>query len=90
LLPAGHVGGRYSTGLAATGGNPPYLWRLATGSAGLPRGLKLNRHSGLISGTPSAGDAGTATFTVEVLDTKMRGKPPTRNTITKVFAITVS
>ena len=62
-LPAGTVGVAYSQTLAATGGTPPYTWRL-TGST-LSVGLTLAT-SGTISGTPTT--AGTFTFQVTVID----------------------
>ena len=58
-LPGGTVGQSYpSTTLAATGGNPPYTWKLVKGSGKLPKGLKLNKHTGAISGTPKKHDNG--------------------------------
>lgn len=50
-LPNGNVGAFYSAQLGAAGGQPPYNWSLAPGSANPPPGLVLNS-SGLISGTP--------------------------------------
>ncbi len=89
-LPAGTRGQAYSAPMAAMGGNPPYKWKLAPGSAKLPRGLRLNRATGVISGTPKR--SGTYTFTVEVLDQKIKTKhhAPTQNTATKVLSITIS
>jgi len=54
--------------LLATGGTPPYLWSMPTGS--LPAGISLNPNTGLISGT--AGAAGTFPFTVQVNDSALR------------------
>ena len=91
-LPNGTPGVAYpATALAATGGNLPYTWKLATGSGKLPKGLKLNKHTGVISGTPKK-SAKSSTFTVEVLDKKIKtkGHPATQNTATKVLSITVS
>ena len=62
-LPAAKVGTAYSTRLAASGGVPPYSWKIALGS--LPAGLTLS-HSGSISGTPTA--TGTSSFRVRVSD----------------------
>ena len=89
-IPTGTVGHSYSVTLSAQGGNPPYTWKLARGSAKLPKGLKLNKHTGVISGTPKR--TGTSTFTVEVLDKKVktRGQPSTQNTATIVVSITIS
>lgn len=54
----------YSQTLAATGGTPPYSWRVSTGS--LPAGLTLNSSTGIISGIPAS--AGSQAFTLEVSD----------------------
>ena len=91
-LPLGTVGATYSTTLAATGGNSPYTWKVARGSAKLPKGLKLNKHTGVISGTPKKTDSGTYTVTVQILDRKIKVKhqPTTQNTDTRVFSITIS
>jgi large repetitive protein len=85
-LPGATKGQPYSTTLAASGGNPPYKWKLVSGKP--PKGLKLNKSTGTIAGTPSS-KAVTSTFTVEALDTKV-GKPKTQNTTTATFTITVS
>ena len=84
------IGQPYAATLAATGGNPPYIWRLAAESARLPKGLKVNRKTGVISGTPNQTDAGTFHFTVEVLDKRLRTKPHTQDVATKALSITVS
>lgn len=62
-LPAATVGVAYSQTLAATGGKPPYVWTLASGT--LPGGLTLTA-GGVIAGTPTT--AGTANFTVQAAD----------------------
>ena len=67
-LPNATVSGLYSTQLGATGGQPPYSWELALGSANLPAGLSLSS-SGLISGTPSV--SGQFNFIVKVTDTNL-------------------
>ncbi len=64
-LPAGNVGSAYSATLAATGGRPPYAWRIMSGS--LPPGLALNGTTGAITGTPTL--MVTASFVAEVKDT---------------------
>jgi hypothetical protein len=65
-LPDGSVGVSYDATLSASGGNPPYQWKVVSGS--LPKGLKLNKNTGEVSGTPKS--AGTSDFTAEVWDTK--------------------
>lgn len=86
-LPAEAIGNSYSETLAATGGNPPYTWKIVAGSGALPKGMKLTG-TGVIKGRPKA--MGTFTFTVEVLDKKTKTKPHTQNTATQVLSITVT
>jgi len=54
----------------ATGGTTPYTFSLViiSGSGTLPSGLSLNSTSGVISGTPAKGTAGTYYFTIRVTD----------------------
>jgi hypothetical protein len=63
-LPDATIGVPYSATLEATGGTPPFKWKVVTGS--LPAGLTLS-NSGTISGTPSS-TATTSTFKVKVKD----------------------
>ncbi|HVB94424.1 MAG TPA: Ig domain-containing protein [Acidimicrobiales bacterium] len=63
-VPNARVGSAYSANLQASGGVPPYVWSLKSGS--LPNGLSLSS-SGTISGTPHLPQ--TASFTVQVVDT---------------------
>jgi len=64
-LPGGTVGTSYFFGGAyAAGGTPGYTYTVTQGS--LPKGLKLGRTSGLITGTPTV--AGTTSFTVQAED----------------------
>lgn len=67
-IPQGVVNGAYSTVLAATGGEPPYAWNLASGK--LPSGVTLAR-DGTLAGTPTA--SGAFQFTVAVSDSQ---QPP--------------
>ena len=59
-LPDGKVGVKYSQTLIVTG-SAPITWSIGGGD--LPAGLRLNRDTSEISGTPTA--AGTAAFTVK-------------------------
>ena len=86
-LPGATAGHTYSSALAATGGNPPYSWKLAPGSI-LPRGLKIKRNTGDISGTPSLHDHGNYTFTVQVTDKRSK-VTRMRHTATRAESITV-
>ena len=49
FLAPGTVGERYTAGLTAAGGSPPYKWA----ASGLPGGLDLDADSGVIGGVPS-------------------------------------
>ena len=46
-LPVATIGTAYSGQLTATGGTPPYKWKVR----GLPKGLKVNKSTGIIVGT---------------------------------------
>ncbi len=60
----GTVGVAYSSSIAATGGQIPYAYSLASGS--LPTGLSLNSSTGAITGTPTV--AATYPFTSRATD----------------------
>jgi hypothetical protein len=64
-LPNAVVGGLYSVRLAASGGGKPkYKWSLV--SSALPKGLKLNKKSGTISGKPKQIAVGNDSFEIQV------------------------
>ena len=63
-LPVARVGGGYGAQLRANGGLAPRSWRVSSGA--LPRGVRLDRRTGTLLGTPRA--AGTFRFTVEARD----------------------
>ncbi len=65
-LPNGTETLAYNQSIATTGGTAPLTFSLAAHT--LPAGLSLNSTTGLISGTPSAGSAGSYPFTVAVTD----------------------
>lgn len=79
-LPLGQIGEPYSAPLTADGGDPPYTWKIESGH--LPKGLKLSKSTGTISGTPGK-RATTSNFTIEVRDT-------TKNTATAALSIHIS
>jgi large repetitive protein len=64
-LPASEVSLVYNQTLVATGGTLPYVWTLTSGS--LPTGLALSS-LGVISGTATAANNGSAPFTVTATD----------------------
>jgi len=63
-LPYGFVGERYETKLVSANGPFPIYWVLDNGQ--LPRGLQLDRDTGVITGVPT--EAGTFSFTIGVTD----------------------
>jgi large repetitive protein len=58
------AGRAFKARLAVSGGVQPNTWKIVQGS--LPLGLRLNKHTGELSGTPRR--AGRATVTVQVTD----------------------
>jgi Putative Ig domain len=51
-LPDAALGHPYTATLSATDGRTPYRWKLLSKLGKLPRGIKLNTTTGIISGTP--------------------------------------
>ncbi|HSE35688.1 MAG TPA: putative Ig domain-containing protein, partial [Blastocatellia bacterium] len=78
-LPAAAQGVGFNQQLSATGGKPPYTWKLTAGA--LPNGLNLASATGIISGTP--GTVGSSNFTVTATDSESR-------TASKTLSINVS
>jgi len=66
-LPVGAEGDAYSQTLIASGGLPPYVWSIDSGS--LPPGFNFSA-GGVLSGTPPTGSAGNYGFTVRVTDSQ--------------------
>ena len=87
-LPGATVRQPYSTRLTAIGGNPPYTWKLVKGEGDLPKGIRLDHSTGVISGQTK--QVGTLDFVVRLSDTKTTGKPHTRNIVTQSMSITVN
>jgi Putative Ig domain len=65
-LPNGQENAAYNQTVVVTGGTPPYTFSIISGS--LPPNLTIDPATGVISGTPPAGSAGTYNFTVKVDD----------------------
>ncbi|MFZ2281454.1 MAG: putative Ig domain-containing protein, partial [Prosthecobacter sp.] len=65
MLPLGTVGSAYSQTLAATGGSGNYTWSVTSGT--LPAGLTLSS-GGVLSGTPTTGNAGGVSVTIAATD----------------------
>ncbi|MHC4777579.1 MAG: putative Ig domain-containing protein [Planctomycetota bacterium] len=63
-LPHGEVGQAYQVTLTATGGSGYLAWS----APGAPAWLTLTPDSGVLSGTPSLGDAGLVTLNIQVYD----------------------
>jgi hypothetical protein len=74
VLPSGALHQPYQVDLQATGGTPPYTWRLAPNAA-LPPGIQLSA-AGALSGTPT--QAGSFTFTIEVADSAEQAQAASR------------
>jgi hypothetical protein len=64
VLKPGRVGKLYRAKLSATGGLVPRVWKVTAGP--LPRGIKLDRTLGVLSGTPTK--PGSYRITVQVTD----------------------
>jgi hypothetical protein len=71
--------------LAAGGGQPPYIWSLASGV--LPPGLSLSTN-GVISGTPTT--AGTSSFVVQVTDSVLATATQALSLVVYTFSTSVT
>jgi large repetitive protein len=79
-LPGATSGSAYTFQLKATGGRPPYSWAIVSGH--LPSGLTLS-DAGLISGSPSSGDApGAYKFKVQLTDSTPGTPQQTQQSLT--------
>lgn len=87
-LPPATLKQPYKAKLTASGGNAPYTWSVENGFGTLPTGLTLNSTTGAISGKPQT--TGTATFVVEVTDSKTASQPQHDNVGWAVLSITTS
>ena len=83
VLPDGTLGQPYSATLSASGGTSPNRWRYIGKLGKLPKGLKFNKFTQTIAGTPKK-RTGTFTFTIEVKDSS---RPKRKST--HPFSITV-
>jgi large repetitive protein len=80
------IGQPYSTNLTTEGGTP-YIWRITSGA--LPKGIKLGRHTGVISGTVKIArrnEPATGPYTITVTATDhgrhKQTSPPVNLTLT--------
>jgi hypothetical protein len=80
-LPEGTLGQPYTANLTVVGGTAPYVWRKAGGV--LPKGLRLTRSTGVISGTPK--QSGSFNVNMEVQSGKHG-----RGTVASVVTIAIS
>jgi uncharacterized protein YjbI with pentapeptide repeats len=90
-LPSATIGSAYSANLGVSGGYPPYSFKLVANSGHLPAGLKLDKSTGAISGTPTKRSS-TSTFTIQALDTKTprsKGHPAIQDSVESSFTLTV-
>ena len=87
-LPGATAAHAYSASLAASGGSTPYVWSVIKGTGVLPKGLKLNASTGVISGTPKT--SGSFSFAVEVVGAKSSTKPAVKGTAFQTFSLSVS
>ena len=71
--------------LTASGGQPPYIWSLASGA--LPPGLSLSTN-GVISGTPTT--AGTSNFVVRVTDSVLATATQALSLVVYTFSTSVT
>jgi hypothetical protein len=79
-LPGATRGSPYTFQLKAAGGRPPYTWAIVSGH--LPSGMTLS-DAGLISGTPSSGDApGAYKFKVQLTDSTPGTPQQTQQSLT--------
>lgn len=74
VLANSHVGSHVSDALAASGGTPPYSWRVASGK--LPAGIVVSA-AGVLNGTPTA--AGTGTLGLALTDSSKPAKSAARS-----------
>lgn len=69
-LHSGRVAVEYAGAIAASGGTKPYTFS----ASGLPAGLKIDKSTGAISGTPAENTSGIAAVTVNVTDSSKPAK----------------
>jgi hypothetical protein len=80
------LGEQYSKTLVATNTVGLAKWKKLTK---LPKGLKLDRKTGVLSGVPKK-VSGTFTFKLAIIDkVKVKGSPATKTVVEKTFTLTV-
>lgn len=80
-LPAATVGASYSGTVQAAGGTTPYTFN----ATGLPSGFTINASSGVITGTATQSEVGTASIAVSVTDSTQ----PTAETASANLSLTI-
>jgi hypothetical protein len=81
-LADGVQGEAYRGQVVASGGRPDYRYTVQPGS--LPRGLQLDKKSGIITGTPKTN--GTYSIVVDVTDSSK----PTPETVSQTLSLEIS
>jgi predicted extracellular nuclease len=78
-LPIGVIGQPYAVTISVSGGTPPYMFSILSGT--LPAGISLNAATGVLSGTTT--QSGTFNFTIQVTD-------GANGTATKSFSLIIT
>jgi hypothetical protein len=86
-LPPATRGAAYSAQLNATGGNAPFKWK-AIGK--LPKGLKLSKSTGAISGTPKLKHVNPGSYTFQAQVQSKKSKTMPKQTATRSFTLVLN
>jgi len=85
-LPDGELTADYNFQIILRGGVGSKKWEITTGT--LPKGLKLDSKTGLISGKPT--ELGSKTFTIQITDSQFNPQVLTKQFIIKINPLTLS
>jgi len=72
-LPEAKTGEEYFAVVQATGGTPPYTWKILDGN--LPPGLSLDPQTGGITGIPTVAGRYTVTMEAKDMDNRTASRP---------------